>query len=331
MAGRSEPRLLVYGCRPYDEQAEFRRLRDQYGMEIQWLPDHANLQNADAAKGFDAVSVLSFPLPGEVVRALGQAGVRMISTRTIGYDHIDLEAARQAGMRVSNASYSPESVAEYTVMLMLMSLRHMKRIMERGNIHDFSLPGTIGRQLGSCTVGVLGAGNIGKAVIRMLSGFGCKILACARHPAEIRGAEFVSLNRILAESDILTLHMPLTEDNYHILDRAAFENVKPGAVIVNTARGGLIDTEALIENLESGRLGGAALDVVEGESGLYHFDRKSERLCCRNISILKDMPNVVFSHHMAFYTREAVAEMAECSVKSCLLELTGQENPWRIL
>jgi D-lactate dehydrogenase len=290
--------------------------------------EQPSLKNAHLAQGYEAISIVSTPMPGTLIAEFHRLGVKMISTRTVGYDHVDLETAKKLGVHVSNATYSPDCVADYTVMLMLMALRKMKRILQRADIHDFSLPGTIGKELHNCTVGVLGAGKIGRRVIQDLSGFGCEILAYGHHPDE--SLHFVSLEEILTQSDILTFHMPLGQDNYHMIGEKEIARMKDGVVIINTARGGLIDTEALISGLESGKIGAAALDVVENEGGLFHFDKKSQQIAHRQLSILKDMPNVIFSPHMAFYTQEAIGDMVGHSVESCVLELSGQENPWHI-
>lgn len=323
-------KLFVYGYRPYDEAEAFARFAHTPGMEIAWTLQQPSLENFRLAEGFDAISIVSTAMPGALIEAFFSVGVRMISTRTVGYDHVDVETAKRLGVHVSNATYSPYCVADYTVMLMLMALRNMKRIMQRAEIHDFSLPGTIGKELHSCTVGVLGCGKIGKAVIQNLSGFGCKILAYNRKRVDGLCAAQVSLDEILAECDIITFHMPLSEDNFHLIDAERIARMKPGVVLVNTARGGLIDTDALIQGLESGKIGGAAIDVLENDSRLFHFDKKSQQIDNHALSILKDMPNVIFSPHMAFYTQEAIGDMVGHSVESCLLELSGKENPWHI-
>lgn len=324
-------KICVFGYRPYDEADAFRRTAEEFGVELVLTTATPDLENLHYAEGCDGVSIVSAPMPGAVIEKLAQMGVRMISTRTIGYDHVDLETARALGIHVSNSSYSPYCVAEYAVMLMLMTLRNMKRIMQRADIHDFSLPGTLGRNLGGCTVGVIGPGRIGQAVMDCLSGFGCQVISCGRHPVPGMRVPQVPFRELLEKSDVITLHLPLGENNLHMIGREEIARMKDGAVIVNTARGGLIDTEALIEGLETGKLGGAGLDVLEDEGGLYHFDRKSDQIAHRYMSILKDMPNVVFSPHMAFYTREAVEDMAIHAVESIILELSGQENPWHIL
>ena len=324
-------KLYVYGYRPYDEAEAFSYYGKRFHVTLGLCEEPPSMDNAALAEGYDAISIVSTGMPRQLIIRFRALGIRMISTRTVGYDHVDLTTAKTVGMRVSNATYSPCGVADYTLMLMLMALRQGKRILQRADIHDFTLPGTIGRELRSCTVGVLGTGKIGRTVLENLSGFGCQRLAYSRTPELSLGVEYVSLEEILARSDVLTFHMPLTEASYHLIDQAAIAKMKDGVVLVNTARGALIETEALIEGLESGKIGGAALDVLENEAGLYHTDKRSEQIHHRALSILKDMPNVIVTPHMAFYTREAIGDMVGHSVESCVLELSGKDNPWRIV
>lgn len=218
-------------------------------------------------------------------------------------------------------------------MLMLMSIRKMKRIMQRGEINDFSLPGIQGKELPNLTVGVLGTGRIGQAVIRDLSGFGCKIYAYDKYENEAvkERAQYTGLDTIYKECDLITLHMPLLEDNFHLIGKEAISRMKDGVVIVNTARGGLIDTKALIEGIESGKVGAAGLDVIEDEFGMYYYDRKSDVLSKRDLYILRGFPNVVVTPHMAFYTDQAVSDMVKHSIESCLLRAEGKEDPWEVV
>lgn len=324
-------KLFVYGYRPYDEADAFQHYSEKYHVTLGLCTEPPSMENAVLAEGYDCISIVSTAMPEKLIVRFRALGVRMISTRTVGYDHVDLNTAKALGMHVSNASYSPDCVADYTVMLMLMALRNMKRIVQRADIHDFSLPGTIGRELRSCTVGILGTGKIGSTVLRDLRGFGCRLLAYSRRPDPTLRVEYVSLDELYASCDVLSLHIPLNEESYHMIDHGAIARMKDGVVLVNTARGGLIQTEALIEGLECGKIGAAALDVLEDETGLFHFDKKAEQIGHRAMSILKDMPNVVFTPHMAFYTREAIGDMVGHSVESCVLELSGRENPWHIV
>ena len=327
-------RLFVFGCRPYDEDEIFRRLALEYHMEISKTPEQPTIDNLEyyipMLRGHEAVSVVATPINREMLEAMHEAGVRLLSTRTIGYDHIEIAAAKALGITVCNAGYDPDAVADYAVMLMLMALRNEKRILQRANLHDFSMPGLIGRQLRGCTVGIVGAGKIGARVMESLRGFGCKVLYWNRTPKSGLPGTQVPFDVLCRESDILSLHLPLTEETHHLISREVIASMKPGAILVNTARGALVDSEALIDALESGHLGGAALDVVEGEAGLYHFNKMSDQIKNRSLSILKDMPSVIVTPHMAFYTREAVEQMARCSLEACRYFETGGENPWKI-
>ena len=327
-------RLFVFGCRPYDEDEIFHRLALEYHREISCTPEQLTMDNLEdyipMLRGHKAVSVVATPINWEMLEAMHEAGVRLLSTRTIGYDHIEIAAAKALGITVCNAGYDPDAVADYAVMLMLMALRNEKRILQRANLHDFSMPGLIGRQLRGCTVGIVGAGKIGARVMESLRGFGCKVLYWNRTEKSGLPGTQVPFDVLCRESDILSLHLPLTEETHYLISREVIASMKPGAILVNTARGALVDSEALIDALESGHLGGAALDVVEGEAGLYHFNKMSDQIKNRSLSILKDMPNVIVTPHMAFYTREAVEQMARCSLEACRYFETGAENPWKI-
>jgi D-lactate dehydrogenase len=188
--------------------------------------------------------------------------------------------------------------------------------MERASVQDFTLKGKIGIELHNATVGVIGTGRIGKTVINELYGFGCNIIAYDIYRSEeVKAkAEYVSLEELYKKSDIITLHTPATEDNYHMIDKSAIEQMKTGVMIINCARGSLIDTQALIDGIESGKIGFAGLDVIEQESGLYYFNRMGEPLGNPQLAILKSYSNVIVTPHTAFYTDEAVANMVENSI-----------------
>ena len=206
--------------------------------------------------------------------ALHRAGVRYISTRSAGYNHIDLCAAEHLGISVENVAYSPASVADYTLMLMLMVVRQAKATLLRSETHDYRLRERPGRELRDMTIGVVGAGRIGVEVIERLRGFGCRVLACDRQVEP--SLDCVTLDALLAESDVVTLHIPLTRETHHLLHRQRISLMKPGAFVINTGRGSLLHTEALLHALESGRLGGAALDVLEGEEGIFYADQSEK-------------------------------------------------------
>ncbi len=250
------------------------------------------------------------------LRALGKAGVSYISTRSVGCNHIDVNCAESVGIRVETVAYSPDSVADYTLMLMLMVVRHAKSVLRRTHVHDYRLNEIRGRELRDLTVGVVGTGRIGGAVIDRLRGFGCRTLAHDIRPKT--AADYVALDALLEQSDIVTLHTPLTGETHHLLDRHRIERMKPGAVLVNTGRGPLLDTEALVCALESGRLAGAALDVVEGEQGIFYADRRDRPIEDRLWLRLHKLPNVLISPHMAYYTDHALSDTVKNSLVNCL-------------
>ncbi len=326
-------KLFVYNYREFDEAQWFKKYSAQYGVELGICPDAPTLENAGLAQGYDALSVLTSPMDEPLLARFCAMGIRMISTRTIGYDHIDAGAAARLGLAVSNIGYDVGCVADYTVMLILMAIRKTRRIIERANINDFSLRGIQGRQLHNLTVGVVGTGRIGRLVLRDLAGFGCTLLAHDLHESEEarQYAEYLPLDALLERADVLTLHMPLTAENFHLIDAAAFARMKPDAVLVNTARGGLVDSEAMIAALEQGRLGGAALDVVENEFGLYYNDRKSDVLDNRELAILRGFPNVLVTPHMAFYTDQSIDDMVHYSIESCVNRLSGRSDRWKVV
>ena len=326
-------KLFVYSYREFDEAEFFQKFAEEYHVELGICHDAPTMENAYLAEGYPYVSIITTKIDEELMNRFHALGVKMISTRTIGYDHIDLEAARKCGISVGNVTYSPECVADYTVMLMLMSIRKMKRIMQREEINDFSLPGIQGKAMPSFTVGVIGTGRIGRAVIRDISGFGCQIYAYDQYENDEvkKYAQYASLDEIYEKCDMITLHMPLTKENMHLIDAEAIQKMQDGVVLINTARGGLIDTKALIDGLESCKIGAAGLDVIEDEFGMYYFDRKADVLSKRDLYILRGFPNVIVTPHMAFYTDQAVSDMVKHSIESCMLHEAGKDDPCRVI
>lgn len=322
-------KIFAYALREFDEKMFFDQYSKEFNCEYAYTTAYPSPENAELARGYDAISATPCDLNAEMLQRFYDVGVRYIATRSIGYDHIDLEKAKELGIGVSHVSYPPETVANYSIMLMLMCCRKISEIMERAKVQDFTLKGKMGRDISNCTVGIIGTGQIGKTVIKHLSGFGCRILAYDLYPNEEceKMAEYVSLEQLYAESDIISLHAPATAENYHMLNRDAFSKMKEEVIIVNTARGALIDTEALIEALESGKVGHAALDVLEKEDGLYYANRIGDVIENREMAILRSFPNVILSPHTAFYTRVVVQNMAYKSIKSVQDMMNGVENP----
>ena len=317
-------KIFFYALREYDEQKYVEKFAKQYSFEYAFTSDYPSMDNIGLAKGYDAISIITNPMYPEILDALHNEGVKYISTRSIGYEHIDIEYAHSIGMKAAHVVYSPNSVANYTIMLMLMACRNMPWIMKKADCQDYSLKGKVGKELSRSTVGVIGTGNIGKTVVKHLSGFGCRILAysCYEDEEVKKYAEYVSLDELLKNSDIITLHVPGNAENTHLIDETAFKKMKDGVIIVNTARGLIIDTQALIASLKNGKVGFAALDTFEGEVGLYYLNKETQRLDNDNMAILKSFPNVILSPHMAFYTEQAVSDMVENSIRGIL----GLEN-----
>jgi D-specific alpha-keto acid dehydrogenase len=308
--------ITIYGC-GQDEAVLFRELAPRFGVVPTITAAPVSAANIVLADGNRCISVgHKTHITNSTLLALSQAGVEYISTRSIGYNHIDLKYAQSVGITVGNVAYSPDSVADYTLMLMLMAVRHAKSMIRRADIHDYRLNDVRGKELRDLTVGVVGTGRIGAAVMDRLRGFGCRVVAYDTVPEA--AAEYVPLDELLRHSDIVTLHTPLTSDTHHLLNRHRIEQLKRGAYIINTGRGPLIDTEALISALESGRLGGAALDVVEGEEGIFYADCRDEPLESKPLARLQEMPNVLISPHTAYYTDHALSDTVENSLANCL-------------
>ena len=273
-------KIFFYALREYDEKKYVEKFAEQYSFEYGFTSDYPSMDNVELAEGYDAISIINNPMYPEILDAFHKKGVKYISTRSIGYEHIDIKYAHSIGLRAAHVVYSPNSVANYVI--------------------------------------------IGKTVVKHLSGFGCRILAysCYEDEEVKKYAEYVSFDELLTNSDIITLHVPGNAENTHLIDEAAFKKMKDGVIIVNTARGLIVDTQALIAALKSGKVGFAALDTFEGEAGLYYLNKETEKLDNDNMAVLKSFPNVILSPHMAFYTEQAVSDMVENSIKGIL----GLEN-----
>ncbi|HEY4459354.1 MAG TPA: D-isomer specific 2-hydroxyacid dehydrogenase family protein [Pseudonocardiaceae bacterium] len=308
--------ITIYGCGP-DEAALFRQLAPRFGARPTMTDVALTEDTAELAAGNRCVSVgHKTRISNGTLRALSEAGVAYISTRSIGYNHIDLQFAQSVGISVGNVSYSPDSVADYTLMLMLMVIRNAKETIRRTEVHDYRLNALRGRELRDLTVGVVGTGRIGAAVMDRLRGFGCRIIAYDTSPST--SADYVTLAELLRRGDIVTLHTPLTADTHHLLDRRRIDQLKHGAYVINTGRGGLLDTKALVPALESGRLGGAALDVLEGEEGIFYADCGDKPIASEWLLRLHTLPNVLISPHTAYYTDHALRDTVTNSLINCV-------------
>ena len=325
-------KIFAYALRPYDELGYLDALSRELGFDYDWTPDYPTLDNARLAAGADMLSIITNPMTPELLGTYRDLGVRGIATRSIGYDHIDLDAARSLGIRVAHAAYPPEGVANYAIMLMMMALRKVKLVLAQAAVQDFSLAGKLGRDISGCTVGVVGTGRIGATVVRHLQGFGCRVLAFDPCPRDdLAGlATYVTLDELLASSDVVTLHAPGLPENHHMIGAAELARAKRGVVLVNAGRGTLVDTAALVDALESGQVGAAALDTIENESNLYYLDRGGEVLPNRDRAVLSAMPNVIVSPHMAFYTATDVEGMVRSSTSALLAFAAGEETPYEV-
>jgi lactate dehydrogenase-like 2-hydroxyacid dehydrogenase len=313
-------RIIAFDTR-FDELVHFDKIKQCLNLDVVYTEDAITKENIHLTEGAYGISVLAYTLiDKEIIDTLRYNGVRHISTRTIGMNHINVAYAEEQGMIVTNSSYKPDGVAEFTLMMMLLSLRKYKAAMFRGNVNDYSLIGLDGKEIKGSTVGVIGTGSIGAAVIRLLSSFGCKILAYSptgRVKSELQQyAEFVDLDTIFVNSDIITLHVPLMETTTHIINKEALVKMKPGVTLVNCSRGELMEIDALIEGIEAKKIGALALDVFEDEAGIYHQDRRTDIIANRNMAYLRQFPNVVMTQHMAFFTDNSIESMVRCSLES---------------
>jgi D-specific alpha-keto acid dehydrogenase len=301
--------ITVYGSGP-EEAALFREIAPRFGL-VPTITDAAVSEaNIDLASGTQCISVgHKAPVSNSTLVALSKAGVRYISSRSVGYNHIDVQCAEHLGMSVETVSYSPDSVADYTLMLMLMAVRRAKHTLNRVQTHDYRLNDVSGRELRDMTIGVIGTGRIGSAVVDRLRGFGCPILAHDFCP--MTSAEYVPLEELLRRSDIVTLHTPLNADTHHLLSRRRIEQMKDNAFVINTGRGALLDTAALLDALESDRLGGAALDVLEGEEGVFYANHRHRPVEHQLLARLRQQPNVIITPHSAYYTDHALRDIVE--------------------
>jgi D-specific alpha-keto acid dehydrogenase len=310
--------ITVYGCEQHEAEL-FHELSPQFGFEPTLTCAAVSEADVIAVPANRCISVghkseLSEPM----LRALQEVGVEYISTRSIGFDHIDLDAADALGITVDNVVYAPDGVADFTLMLILMAIRNVKHVVSSAEQHDFRLGRVTGKDLRDLTVGVVGVGNIGRAVVRRLHGFGCRVLAHSTNRTSAVAADFVSLDTLLHESDVVTLHVPLTSDTHHCIGREQFATMKQGAFLVNTGRGALVDTDALLVALESGTLGGVALDVLEGEEGIFYVDRTTRPVDHPYLLRLQQLPNAIVTPHTAYYTERALRDIVETTLMNSL-------------
>jgi len=314
-------KIAVFSARPYDQRfLEEANQRRGAGQSFEFLYFDAALEVHTAALAQDCEAVCVFVndrLDAPVLEALHALGVRAVLLRCAGFNNVDLAAAGQLGLFVARVpAYSPEAVAEHALALVMTLNRHTHRAYNRVREGNFMLDGLLGRTLHGKTVGIVGTGKIGLATARIFKGMGCTVLGHDPYPSPEFAAigASVALEELLARADVVSLHCPLTPETQHLIDDASLARMKPGAMLVNTSRGGLVDTHAVIRALKSRRLGHLAIDVYEQESGLFFQDRSGEIIDDDAFQRLMTFPNVLVTGHQGFFTVEALQEISEITL-----------------
>lgn len=321
--------LSVFSAKPYDKQFFDAAHADKpsTSIKITYHDFSLNEETVSLVKDTDAVcAFVNDSLSTSVIDTLAEKGVRAILLRCAGFNHVDLETASKRGITVANVpSYSPEAVAEFAVALMQTLNRNTHRAYNRVREGNFALNGLLGKTLCGKTIGVLGVGKIGLATARIMKGFGCKVIAFDPFPSEAfkEYGEYRSLDELLAESDIISLHCPLMDKTKHIINEHSISKMKKDVLLVNTSRGALVDTKAVIKGLKSRHLGGVAFDVYEGEGSLFYDDHSGEIIHDDILMRLMTFHNVIVTGHQAFFTHEALQEIAECTLRN-LEELAAE-------
>lgn len=320
--------IALYSSKPYDRDS-FAAANAAHGYDLRCLEARLDIETAALAAGSEVVcAFVNDDLSAAVLERLAVGGTRLIALRSAGYNHVDLDAAQRLGLPVVRVpAYSPHAVAEHAVALILALNRRIHRAFNRTREGDFSLHGLTGFDLCGKTVGVVGTGQIGSVFARIMLGFGCRVLLVdPQHDAALTalGARYVELDALLEQSDILSLHCPLTPATRHLIDRHSLARMKPGAMLINTGRGALVDTPALIGALKSGQLGYLGLDVYEEEAELFFEDRSDQPLQDDVLARLLTFPNVIVTAHQAFLTREALAAIAETTLGNVAAWQAGQ-------
>jgi len=328
--------IAFYDTKPYDREAV---LAAAGAEALQWTFHDFRLtaETASTAAGCDAVCVfVNDKLDRPCLEKLAEAGIKLAALRCAGFNQVDLKAARELGIVVTRVpAYSPHAVAEHTVALLMTLNRKIHRAYNRVREHNFSLAGLVGFDLYGKTVGIIGTGKIGRCTAQIFRGFGCRVLAHDPFPvadwAAANKLEYAPVDQILKESDVVSLHVPLTPETHHLLCSGTLAQMKRGAYLINTSRGKLVDTAALIEALKSGHLGGVALDVYEEEEGIFFEDHSGEVLRDDALALLLSLPNVLITSHQAFLTQEALHEIARVTVTNLGMVNQGGYLPETVL
>ncbi len=309
-------KIAFFDTKEYDRKA-FEPYEGRGGLSFKFYDTKLNADTVGLAAGADAVCVfVNDDVSAAVADKLYEYGVKLIALRCAGFNNVDLSSVFGRIHVARVPAYSPYAVAEHAIALLLCSIRRLHKAYIRTKDYNFSLNGLTGFDLHGKTVGVVGTGKIGRVFIDICRGFGMHVIAYDKFPAPDSGIEYVSLDELFARSDIISLHCPLTEDTRHLVNPGSIEKMKKGVVILNTSRGALIDSEALLEGIKQRKIGAACLDVYEEESDLFFEDRSGHILNDDTLARLITMPNVLVTSHQAFLTEEALANIAETTVKN---------------
>ncbi len=308
-------RIAFFDTKPYDKEWFDKYNNDRY--EIVYFEGKLNRHTVGITKGFDAVcGFVNDDINANVINRLIENEVGILAMRSAGYSNVDLKAAKGKLPVVRVPFYSPYAVAEHAMGLLLTVNRKLARAVTRTRDFNFSIIGLMGVDLYNKTVGVIGTGTIGKVFINICKGFGMKVIAYDPYPDKSSDINYVSLEEVFSKSDIISLHCPLTDSSYHILDKNAFDSMKKGVFVINTSRGALIDTTALLEALNSEKVRGAALDVYEEETNLFFEDKSGTIIKDDTLKLLISHPNVVLTSHQAFLTEEALQAIAAVTLEN---------------
>ncbi|NBF08535.1 2-hydroxyacid dehydrogenase [Pseudomonas sp. Fl4BN1] len=321
-------RTILFSSQNYDRES-FLGTHLPAGIELQFQAARLSLDTVALAERHEVVcAFINDDLSAPVLEQLAAGGTRLIALRSAGYNHVDLPAAKRLGLDVVRVpAYSPHAVAEHAVALILALNRRLHRAYNRTREGDFTLHGLTGFDLVGKTVGIVGTGQIGATFARIMAGFGCQLLAYDPFPnpaVEALGARYLSLPELLAQAQIISLHCPLTDDSRYLINQESLAHMQPGAMLINTGRGGLVDTPALIEALKSGQLGYLGLDVYEEEAQLFFEDRSDLPLQDDVLARLLTFPNVIVTAHQAFLTHEALAAIADTTLHNIASWAAGQ-------
>ena len=321
-------KIAFFSAKTYDRYS-FTTTNEAYGHDLTFFEPRLTAETAAIAQGFPAVCVfINDELGAETLQLLHQNGTRIIALRCAGFNNVDLDAAKKLSLTVVRVpAYSPHAVAEFAVGLILALNRKLYRAYNRVRDDNFVLDGLLGFDLHGKTVGIVGTGKIGDCFAQIMQGFGCQLLAYDLKQSPVCqkiGVDYVSLERLLSQSDIVSLHCPLLPATHHLINRETLDQMKRGAMLINTSRGGLIDTPAAIAALKSGQLGHLGIDVYENEGGLFFQDLSDTVIQDDTFQLLQSFPNVMITAHQAFFTREALHNIATTTLSSIAAVAAGE-------